>query len=129
MVKFTCNKLGRDKGLEGFKAEGITPQYKIVKGQELRQALLRKLLEESNEVCDANGREAVTAELADLLEVIDGLCKAYDISLQDIARVKERKRQERGGFETGLYIETIEMDENNPKVKHFRASPDKYQEI
>ena len=129
MVKFVCNKLGRDKGLEGFKAEGITPQYKILRDQELCEALLRKLIEESNEVCGADGREALTAELADLLEVIDGLCKAYGISFQEITRIKEKKRQERGGFETGLYIETIEMDESNPKVKHFRASPDKYQEI
>ncbi len=128
MVKFRCNKLGRDKGLEGFKSEGITPKYKFLRGEELYHELKHKLIEESEEVKDAQEREEVIAELADVLEVIDGLCKAYDIDKKELIRVKEEKYKERGGFETGLYIEYVEMDEDNSKVHHFRASPDRYPE-
>lgn len=129
MIKFLCNKLGRDKGLEGFKSQGITPQYKLLSGDELCEALKAKLVEETQEVCDAYGRQEMIAELADVLEVINGLCKAYDIASQDVERARIEKYNDRGGFEKGLYVESLEMDEANPRVGHFRKSPEKYPEI
>lgn len=129
MVKFICNKLGRDKSLEGFKSESITPQYRILKGTELREALKQKLIEESNEVLDAKDDKEIIGEIADILEVIDGLYKAYQISAQEVEKIKKQKYNDRGGFENGLYIETLEMSENNPKINHFRKSPDKYPEV
>lgn len=129
MIKFRCNKLGRDKGLEGFRSEGVTPQYKLLTGRELFKALKLKLIEEAEEVQEANDSHEVIAELADVLEVIDGLRKAYGISSEEIMQAKEKKYNERGGFEKGLFIEILEMDDNNPKVKHFRASPDRYPEV
>lgn len=128
-IKFACKKIGRDKGLEGFKAEGVTPHYQILTGDALCQALQHKLIEEAHEVQDTSNRQEVTAELADVLEVVDGLCSAYNISMQDVLKEKERKCQDRGGFQKGLYIDSLEMDESNPKVAHFRKSPDKYPEI
>ncbi len=92
-------------------------------------ALLLKLIEEAAEVRTATDQQEIIAELADVLEVVDGLCKAYSISLSEIKQIKEEKYKTRGGFEQGLYIETLQMDESNPKVDYFRASPDKYPEI
>lgn len=128
-VIFRCNKLGRDKGLEGFKAQDIIPQYKILTGDEWRTELQRKLIEEASEVHEAKNIEELSAELADVLEVINGLCKAYNISTQELEQIRQKKYEERGGFEQGLYIETLEMEANNPRVKHFRASPDRYPEV
>ena len=95
----------------------------------MREALQHKLIEEAHEVHDTSDHQEVIAELADVLEVIDGLCKAYDISMQDVLKEKEKKCEERGGFEKGIYIDSLEMDENNPRVSHFRKTPDKYPEI
>jgi predicted house-cleaning noncanonical NTP pyrophosphatase (MazG superfamily) len=128
MATFRCDKLGRDKTLEGFKKEGVTPQYKMLTGKELYEALLLKLVEEADEVRDARSRQELIEELADVLEVIDALCKTQGISMEEIAPVKEAKLKERGGFEAGLYIETVHVDDDNPKVEHFRLSPDKYPE-
>lgn len=128
MIKFSCNKLGRDKGLESFKKEGITPEYQILAGESLGYALKDKLIEEAHEVGEAESQAQLITELADVLEVIDGLCKAYGINYLDIMQVKQAKYQERGGFEQGLFIESLSMDDDNPKVYHFRASPDKYPE-
>lgn len=129
MPTFICNKLGRDKGLETFKKDGITPHYHLLTGKKLQEALICKLLEECNEVQEADNVQEMIAELADVLAVINGLCKAYGISLQEVIEVQNKKYQERGGFEKGLYIESLEMDENNPKIQHFRKSPHKYPEI
>lgn len=129
MPTFICNKLGRDKGLETFKKDGITPHYRLLTGKKLQEALICKLLEECNEVQEADNVQEMIAELADVLAVINGLCKAYSISLQEVTDVQNKKYQERGGFEKGLYIESLAMDENNPKIQHFRKSPHKYPEI
>lgn len=129
MIKFLLEKLGRDKGLEGFKSQNIKPIYKFLNGNELQEALKYKLIEEVQEVYEAQSNEEIVAELADILEVINGLCKAYNISFKEIEHVQKEKYIERGGFETGLYIKTLEMDNKNPKVEHFRKSPDKYPEI
>ena len=128
MAKFYCNKLGRDKGPEGFKSEGITPKYKLLSGEVLQNELKHKLIEETEEVKYAQNSSELIAELADILEVIDGICKANSIDKKELMSVKEEKYKNRGGFETGFYVEYIEMSEDNPKVQHFRSSPDKYPE-
>lgn len=128
-VIFLCNKLGRDKDLENFKAQGIVPKYKMLSGDEWRAELQRKLIEEVTEVSEAKNAEEITDELADILIVIHGLCKAHGISIEDLERIKQKKYVQRGGFEQGLYIERLEMESSNPKVRHFRASPNKYPEI
>jgi predicted house-cleaning noncanonical NTP pyrophosphatase (MazG superfamily) len=131
MIKFIGNKLARDKSLERLKEDGITAQYRMLSGHELREALQKKLVEEAQEVHDANpnDRQEIIDELADVLEVIDGLCKAYGISMQEVLKEKAARRESRGGFEDGFYLETFEMDENNPKAKYFRKYPHKYPEI
>jgi len=129
MIKFLCNKLGRDKGVESFKAEGITPEYVLLQGNDLLDALKEKLIEESYEVKSVNNRQEIISELADIFEVIDALCKIHGISMEDIERIKAKKHLERGGFDNGFYLKTITMEIDNPKVDYFRASPDKYPEI
>jgi predicted house-cleaning noncanonical NTP pyrophosphatase (MazG superfamily) len=98
-VIFLCNKLGRDKDLENFKAQGIVPKYRMLSGDEWHAELQRKLIEEVSEVSEAKDVEEITDELADILIVIGGLCKAHGISLEDLERVKQKKHVQRGGFE------------------------------
>jgi predicted house-cleaning noncanonical NTP pyrophosphatase (MazG superfamily) len=129
MVKFLGDKLGRDKSLKRLEAEGVTCQYRYVSGDELRQALQRKIVEEAEEVQETNDKQEIVNELADVLEVIDGLCKAYEISMADVLKEKAKRYETRGGFETGWYLETFEMDANNPKINYFRGAPHKYPEI
>ncbi len=129
MAKFILKKIGRDKGVEAFKSQNITPDYKLLQGRALGVELQRKLIEEAHEVQEAQARAEIIGELADVLEVIDGLCLAYAIPKEIVLEEKEKRRQDRGGFEKGLYIETIEMDDANPRAAHFRKSPTKYPEI
>jgi len=129
MAKFIANKLGRDKSLKLFIADGVTPQYRMISGHELREALQKKLVEEAQEVHDTNDRQEVVDELADVLEVIDGLCKAYAISMDEVLKEKAARYAKRGGFEEGFYLETFELGEDNPKINYFRKYPIKYPEI
>lgn len=128
MVKFYCNKLGRDRGKESFAKQGITAHYRSLVGQEWCEQIKRKLDEETQEVLQARSKAEVIEELADVLEAIDGLCTAYEIDKQELLRVKAEKLEKRGGFQEGFFIEYVEMEDNHPRVAHFRASPDKYPE-
>lgn len=129
MIKFNCNKLSRDKTLKNMEREGIITTHIVLQGKALIDALNKKLIEEAHEVVEAHDRNDVVSELVDVLEVIDGLCKAYGISHDEIASAKKATHQKRGGFEQGLFLQTIEMASDNPWVAHFRKSPEKYPEI
>lgn len=129
MIKFACNKLVRDKTVKRMKNAGIITHYTILKDEYLCDALKQKLIEESNEVKDASDRKEIISELADVFEVIESLCRVYKISDTEIQLVKQDIREKRGGFEEGIFSEAIEMNEDNPWVKHFRKSPEKYPEV
>lgn len=129
MIKFKCNKLTGDNSLEGFQKQGITTHYRLLNKQDFLTALNAKLMEESLEVTQAANRAEVMAELGDVLNVIDALMNEYHISHQELLTAKREKNKERGGFQKGIFLESIEMPEKHPRVRHFRASPSKYPEI
>ncbi len=128
MPKFICNKLGRNKSPDGFESQGIKTQHVFLQGKKLGKELMNKLIEEAHEVKAETSNEGLAEELADLLEVVDALCVAYKIDPQEVMRVKKEKHAQLGGFERGFYVEYIQMDDNNSRAAHFRASPDKYPE-
>jgi len=94
-------KLVRDRIPEIMRKEGKTPAIRKVEGNELRQALKDKLVEEAGELRQA---ENISEELADVLEVIDALIDAYGLNLKEIASLKERKKIIRGSFRNGSYL-------------------------
>jgi len=125
-ITFMCNKLARDKVAETMRQTGITTKHRQVTPDELRALLSQKLLEEATEVTQATNREDIISELADVCEVIDGLKKAHAIASEEIAVIQATKRQKRGGFEQGVFLESITLAENNEWTQIFRASPDRY---
>ena len=129
MAKFICNKLARDNTIEGMANDAIRTTYKQLKHKELLEGLRKKLLEESLEVAEATERMHVVNELADVFEVIDALRDMYCITNAEVSAAKETIYRKRGGFKKGIFLETIEMSESNPYVKHFRASPNRYLEV
>ena len=56
------------------------------------------------EVLDAENPEELIAELADVLEVIDGILQQQNINMQEVLKRKEKKREKVGGFERGIYL-------------------------
>lgn len=79
------------------------PTTKILNDEEYKKELLRKLLEECNEVVNANDEE-ILEEIADTLEVIDALIKLNKSTIDEVKKIQEEKRNKRGGFEKRLYL-------------------------
>lgn len=71
--------------------------------EELKSVLLDKLKEELEEFRETPNEE----ELADILEVIDGMVKAFNLDLEQVLTLKANKKAERGGFEEGIILEGV----------------------
>ncbi len=98
------NKLVRDRIPEKIEKNGeeaVTAEL----GKELFSSLLkRKLVEEALEVLDSEDDENIISELADILEVFDGILSQHQIDLKTVLDQKEKKRNKVGGFEKGIYL-------------------------
>lgn len=95
-------KLVRDRIPEIMRREGKTPQVEEIRGEHLRAALKDKLVEESLELRDATD---VREELADVIEVAEAIIEAYGIDKIELQAMRRKKREERGGFDKGYYLE------------------------
>ena len=97
------NKLVRDKIPEIIENNNEIPTTRILTNEEYKKELLKKLLEEYNEVLKENNKE-ILEELADMLEVIDAIARNENSSLEEIMRIKDEKKQKRGGFSKKILL-------------------------
>ena len=100
-------KLVRDRIPEIIRLTGRTPEVRALDGDELLEALLCKLEEETHElrIAPQDGR---TEELADILEVVLALAGTFGIEPDALEKAADTKRAERGGFDGGLWLEYVD---------------------
>lgn len=104
MQSLEFNKLVRDKIPEKIQHNGEEAVTAQLEKNILSQLLKRKLVEEALEVLDSEEREDLIVEIADVLEVLDGILAQHQIDIQVILQQKEKKREKAGGFEKGIYL-------------------------
>lgn len=97
------NKLVRDKIPEIIRANGQTPITHIASKLEYKEKLLEKLQEEVDEFL----KDQQIDELADILEVIDGICELENINPKQLQKIKQQKAKNRGGFKKRIILEGI----------------------
>ena len=110
------NKLVRDKMIDIYKhdvANKLTSlDYKVhyCDKKEILELLKEKLLEEVKELIDVyEGEPAkLKEEIADVIEVMDAMLYHNDMTLDEALSIRAKKKDARGGFETGLYLEYID---------------------
>ena len=73
------------------------------------KALFHRLQHKLQEEAMEYHRNPCVEELADLVEVLDGMAHQQGISMEEVLRVKAQKRLERGGFEKGIVLENVGM--------------------
>ncbi len=91
-----------------------------------------KLKEEAEEVCKAENPKELKEEIADVLEVLYALSKKFGLRWEHIEKERLQKRDNRGGFKKGTFVEFVEVDsfdDSHPIVQHCLENPDKYPEI
>ncbi|MEX2290274.1 MAG: nucleoside triphosphate pyrophosphohydrolase [Mycobacteriales bacterium] len=96
-------KLVRDKIPHVITADGKTPIVEVLTREQLRPALLAKLVEEASEAAAASEQE-LPKELADVLEVVRALARDLGLPMAEIAHLADEKRERHGGFDEGLFL-------------------------
>ncbi|RAL24095.1 nucleoside triphosphate pyrophosphohydrolase [Thermoflavimicrobium daqui] len=97
------NKLVRDKIPQIVKQANKKPCTYIATEEEIKPMLLKKLIEELEEFKVTPNEE----ELADILEVIDGIAHAFNLDMDKVLEVKADKLKDRGGFKHRIILEKI----------------------
>lgn len=124
-MKYVYNKLVRDKiPQEINNIEGRKANYKILNSEEYLQELDKKLFEEAHEFVEEHSVE----ELGDLMEVIYAIMENNNISMEDVDKAREKKKNKKGGFKDKIYLIDVEQDyedENEEKElnKKWRKNP------
>ena len=104
-------KLVRDKIPEIIRTtDNKVPITRILNEEEYKIELLKKLQEEAKEVAESEAGEHRLEELSDILELIKAIAALDDASLEDIESLRDKKAEERGGFEKKIFLEEIKND-------------------
>jgi predicted house-cleaning noncanonical NTP pyrophosphatase (MazG superfamily) len=127
--RFKVDKLIRDNLPQIMRASGIQVFERVMEKDEYLKRLKDKLLEEAKEVIASGSEKEMREELADLLEVMLSLAKAYGMEFADIQQVAEQKRADKGGFDNRIYNAFVEIEAGNPSLGYYRARPDQYPEV
>ena len=128
MPKFKFGKLVRDKIVEHQLASGAKPVYRQLDATEHQHALVHKVIEEALEIVGAEA-DAVAAEIADVQQALDDLIEKVGLSKADIAQAQAQKNEKNGAFKKGLFIEYVEVADDDAWADYYRKNADRYPEI
>ena len=106
-MKTTYNKIVRDRIPEIIEQSGKRARFVRVSPEQALAGLSEKLVEEAAEFRESGEAE----ELADVLEVIHGILYHRGLSMEEVERIRLKKRGERGGFLEGVRL--LEVDDGD----------------
>ena len=94
--------------------------------EEFLHELKRKLFEETNEFDPKDPK--TLQELADLLEVIEAAGQQHGQDFESLRKLQLERREERGSFGNRIYIERLDLADDDPWVKYYAAEPGRFPE-
>ena len=101
------DKLVRDHILDIIRSRDGEPIVRVLNDQEYWEYLLKKDMEELEEVKKAESLAEIKEELADKLELIRAMAEYNGFRLEDIIEEADRKKQRNGGFQKRLLLEKV----------------------
>ena len=111
-MKTIYNKLVRDNIPTIIEKNNKKSKIRILDENEYIIELKKKLMEESNEVHNANSKQEILEEIADVYEVIDALMNIYHISKEEVLDIKEKKAIKNGKFNKKIFLEYVIKNED-----------------
>lgn len=123
---FKVEKLIRDQLPSIMRSQGIVVHDRTMDHEEFIQKLKVKLLEEAEEVNQAQTAEELLEELADVLEVVQTLSSATGLTLQQIEEKRIEKSKLKGGFEGRIFNHHVDIEEDNQIINYYLNKPKHY---
>jgi predicted house-cleaning noncanonical NTP pyrophosphatase (MazG superfamily) len=128
MRSFLLDKLVRDKVFTSMQELEQVITHRTLDNAEFLQELQRKLLEECNEFDPDDPKEAAN-ELADLLEVIETIGREIGADFETLRTIQSERREMRGGFTGRIYVERIDLKDEDPWVSYYASEPERFTEV
>jgi predicted house-cleaning noncanonical NTP pyrophosphatase (MazG superfamily) len=128
MLKFSFKKLVRDNIVDQQLANGARPTFRQLSESEHKAQLVEKIVEEAREIATARA-EDVAAEIADVQQALDDLRELAGVSSEEVTRAQRAKSEKNGTFRKGLYVEFVEVANDDKWVEYYRNNSDRYPEI
>lgn len=133
MRKFLLNKLVRDGIVADMESMGQQVESRQLKGAERLRESARKVVEEATEF---KPDQPEAKELADILAANDATRQAvFDvaasigISQSELLALQQKRQEERGAFDTYIYVETVAMADDDPWADYYAREPDRFLEV
>lgn len=101
------DKLVRDYIPDIIRSRDGEPIVRVLNDEEYWEYLLKKDIEELEEVKKAESLAEIKEELADKLELIRAMAEYNGFRLEDIIEEADRKKQKNGGFQKRLLLEKV----------------------
>lgn len=127
--RFRTNILVRNNRIKEMEELGIVVNHKILSNEKYLEELKNKLVEETNEVIEAKNIDELSAEICDVLEVVEHIIDAYKLDMNYIQQLKKKKEDKVGKFDKKNKTFWVEIDEENPEIDYYLSRPTKYPEI
>ena len=121
MRRFKLHKLVRDKIIDHVRKEAKSVVYRRLNNKEYVRELREKLKEEVAELQDSKPGK-IQEELADIQEVINHLLSALEINKKKFSVTLKNKDKKSGGFKKKIFIETVDLEENDEWIPYYEKS-------
>lgn len=122
---FKLNKLVRDGIVSSTEAQGGKVVYRVLKKDDKVKALIKKISEELDEFDESKD----STELGQVYGVLLALAKEFELNEKDLKKIEEKRKFEVGGFDKGIFIETITLPAQNKWAKYYSKDPVRYPEV
>lgn len=129
MPEFELNKLVRDKLPDDYERLDQVAKYRYLTPDEHKVELVNKIIEEAKEIKINGHIDSVKSEIADIQQVLDDLIKIHSINPDEISEIQQKKFDNKGGFENGIYVESIRLSNDDEWVNYYRENPDIFPEV
>ena len=101
------NKLVRDNIINIIRNNNEEPIFRVLNDEEYWEYLLKKDVEELDEVRGATSLDERKKELADKLELIRAMAEFSGFTMEEIIEVADRKKESNGGFKEKILLEKV----------------------
>ena len=102
MPKFKLDKLVRDNLRNIYSSIGQKAKYQKLTPDEHKSQLVRKIIEEVQEIQISDPISDITDEIADIRQVLDDLMELYGISEDEVKKTQQKTYDKKAVFQKEL---------------------------
>ncbi len=129
MRKFYQNKLWRDKLIAIREKSGAIVHSVPLAHAEYKEEINLKLIEEANELADADTHKKMVDEIADMLEAIDCIIDFHGMTMEEVLKHKEAKFLQFGSYKNHVLVDYVEYPSGSQEAKDCLENPNRYPEL